>query len=205
MSCLKRIDEIGDPLQDRGRASLHLVRIGLYNALGDEAHLLMAVDLAQRVCQLATQNPLVSRQYEMAALCKAATAHLRLANVASNNEVRSRHHRQALEASQESFDIYQSFGFVQIIECVSEEILFRHHQALAANGQQDEAIKYLRRAYDEMTRKHALIPADSHFRRTYLENIPLHQNIRAAYAARVGLILTESGQMEQLAGIEEAT
>lgn len=197
MVSLKRIREIGEPLQDRGRASLYLTQIGLYIALGDEAHLRTAIDLARRTCDLAKQNPLVSRQYEMAALCKAATAHLKLANIATHDEMRQNLHAQAHATSQAALDIYQAFGFVQIIECVSEEIYFVHHQALAANGQQDEALKYLRWAYDEMTRKHALIPGDSHFRRTYLENIPLHQDIRAAYAARVGLILTESGPAEQ--------
>jgi hypothetical protein len=32
-------------------------------------------------------------------------------------------------------------------------------------------------------RKHDLIPPDSPFRRTYLENIPLHRDIRAAHTA----------------------
>jgi hypothetical protein len=31
-----------------------------------------------------------------------------------------------------------------------------------------------------MMRKHALIPADSLFRQTYLENLPLHRQIQAA-------------------------
>jgi hypothetical protein len=75
------------------------------------------------------------------------------------------------------------------VECTSEEVLFRYSQALAANDQPDLAIRYLRRAYDEMSRKHSLIPVDSSFRRTYLEQIPLHREIRAAYASRVGSIL----------------
>lgn len=77
--------------------------------------------------------------------------------------------------SRPELDIYQHFGFVQIIECVSEEILFRHSQALAVNGREAEAAEYLQRAYDEMMRKHDLIPSDSPFRRTYLQNIPLHR------------------------------
>ena len=51
---------------------------------------------------------------------------------------------------------------------------------MAANGRQAEAAEYLQRAYDEMMRKHDLIPPDTPFRRTYLENIPLHRAIRAA-------------------------
>ncbi|HQK12803.1 MAG TPA: adenylate/guanylate cyclase domain-containing protein [Anaerolineae bacterium] len=195
IASLERIRAIGEPVQDRGLASLKLVWIILYNALGDEAHLSKALDLADTVQELAAQSPLVSQQYAMAALCKAAAAHLRLANVITQRAVAEAHLESALQASQKALDIYNKFGFVQITECVSEEILFRHSQALAANGQPEEANKYLRRAYDEMTRKHALIPPDSYFRRTYLENIPLHQEIRAAYAARVGLILTEAGQV----------
>jgi len=52
---------------------------------------------------------------------------------------------------------------------------------LAANGYQSEADEYLKQANEEMTRKHVLIPTDSPFRKTYLENIPLHRAIRDAY------------------------
>jgi len=73
---------------------------------------------------------------------------------------------------------------VQVVECTSEEILYRHSQALAANEQLATAAAYLKRAYQEMMRKHTLIPADSPFRNTYLE-IPLHREILAAYAPQV--------------------
>lgn len=209
LASLERIRTIGEPVQDRGLASLKLVWAILYNALGDEAHLHMALELAEEVQQLALQSPLVSRQYEMAALCKATAAHLKLAMLAKDAAATKPgtvygHLDSALNAAQRALDIYQTFGFVQITECVSEEILFRYSQALVANEQQEEANKYLRRAYDEMARKHALIPTDSYFRRTYLENILLHQEIRAAYAARVGLILTESGQVPHLSHVPEA-
>jgi len=208
LASLERIREIGEPVHDRGLASLKLIWIILYNALGDEAHLYMALDLAAEVQQLAIQSPLVSRQYQMAALCKAATVHLKLATLAKETASATpgavyEHLSHALEAAQQALDLYQTFGFVQITECVSEEILFRYSQALAANDQHEEATLYLRRAYDEMARKHALIPTDSYFRRTYLENILLHQEIRAAYAARVGLILAESGHVHQLSHVSE--
>ncbi|MGC9393219.1 MAG: AAA family ATPase [Anaerolineae bacterium] len=208
LASLERIRDIGEPVQDRGLASLKLVWAILYNALGDEAHLRMALELAEEVQELALQSPLVSRQYEMAALCKATAAHLKLAMLAKDAATAKpgivyEHLNNALDTAQKALELYQTFGFVQITECVSEEILFRYSQALAANEQPEEATKYLRRAYDEMARKHALIPADSYFRRTYLENILLHQEIRAAYAARVGLILTESGQVPQLSHIPE--
>lgn len=208
LASLERIRAIGEPVQDRGLASLKLVWAILYNALGDEAHLHMALELTEEVQQLAVQSPLVSRQYEMAALCKATAAHLKLAMLAKDAATTRSgavyaHLDSALRAAQKALDLYQMFSFVQITECVSEEILFRYSQALAANEQQEEATKYLRRAYDEMARKHALIPTSSHFRRTYLENILLHQEIRAAYAARVGLILTESGQVPHLSHTPE--
>ena len=208
LASLDRIRAIGEPLQDRGLASLKLVWAILYNALGDEAHLHMTLELAEEVQQIALHSPLVSRQYEMAALCKATAAHLKLALLekdaaTSKPSTIYDHLNSALDTGQKALDLYQTFGFVQITECVSEEILFRYSQALTANEQPEEATKYLRRAYDEMARKHALIPADSYFRRTYLENILLHQEIRAAYAARVGLILTESGQVPHLSHVPE--
>jgi hypothetical protein len=67
------------------------------------------------------------------------------------------------------------------VECTSEEILFRHSLALAANGRAEEAADYLEQAYDEMMRKQALIPADSPFHTSYLVNIRLHQEITARY------------------------
>jgi uncharacterized protein YbaA (DUF1428 family) len=74
---------------------------------------------------------------------------------------------------------YTEFGFTQVVECTGEEILFRHSQALAVNVRDDEAIVFLHRAYDEMMRKHDLIPADSVFRQSYLD-IELHREIRDA-------------------------
>jgi class 3 adenylate cyclase/tetratricopeptide (TPR) repeat protein len=170
------------------RAGLRLVSAILYNAMGGEqasdvlAHLHQVVELVTQTKQLVADTPL-TKQYEMAAACESAAAHLGLAQVVADEAERHAHLHQALESSQVALDIYRWFGFVQIIECVSEEILFRHSLALAANGREAEAADYLQRAHDEMMRKHDLIPPDSPFRRTYLENIALHRDIRAAYAA----------------------
>jgi len=142
-----------------------------------------ALTSSAQIQQLVADN-LISRQYRMAALCETAAAHLGLTQCLPEEEKRQEYRRQALEASQAALDVYQSFGFVQIIECTSEEILFRHGQALAANGQQETAEEYLRRAYDEMQRKYALIPTDSPYRRTYLENISLHRELLTLHAAR---------------------
>ena len=181
LATLERARHIGEQnTRDMGRAGLRLVSAILYNGLEDEDHLREALELAAQTSQLVTDAPL-TQQYEMAAACESATAHLGLAECAADETERQAHLDQALESSQVALDIYQHFGFVQIIECASEKILYRHSLALAANGREAEAAEYLQRAYDEMKRKHDLIPPDSPFRRTYLENIPLHQDIQAAH------------------------
>jgi predicted ATPase/class 3 adenylate cyclase len=197
---LEEIDAIGEPIRDRAKGSLRLVRALFHNAHGARAasrgntdqvkdQLNESLTLADEVVNLAESSPMVSRQYVMGAMCKSVTAHLGLAQMASDSTAKSNFLQQAIDAAERAYEIYQFFGFSQIVECPSEEVLFRYSQALAANDQTDLAIRYLRRAYDELTRKHALIPVDSSFRRTYLEQIPLHREIRAAYATRVGSIL----------------
>jgi len=169
-------------VHEMGHAGLRLVSAIFCNGLSDEPHLREALELTAQTSQLVADAPL-TRQYEMAAACESAAAHLGLAEYVADEAECQTHLRQALESSQAALDIYQHFGFVQIIECISEEILYRHGLALAANGREAEAAEYLQRAYDEMMRKHDLIPPDSPFRHTYLENIPLHRDIRAAYIA----------------------
>ena len=141
----------------------------------------------EQIQQMAADN-LVSRQYHMAAACEASASHLKLAQYLAGRKrvsgARETHLRQALESSRTALEIYEQFGFVQVVECTSEEILYRHSQALAANDHVDEASEFLKRAYDEMMRKHDLIPADSLFRKTYLENILLHREIQTVYAAQ---------------------
>ena len=184
LAILERVHRAGERnMKDMGRAGLRLVSAILYNALGGETHLREALELAAQTRQLVAAAPL-TRQYEMAAACESAAAHLGLAEYAADEVERQTHRHQALESSQAALDIYQHFGFVQIIECVSEEILYRHSLVLAANGREAEAAEYLQRAYDEMMRKHDLIPPDSPFRRTYLENIPLHRDIQVAMLHR---------------------
>jgi predicted ATPase/class 3 adenylate cyclase len=168
---------------DIGRAGLGLVTAIVYNALGDRKHLDLVLDIVSRIQQMASNN-LVSRQYQMTASCEAAEAHLALARKLrgpKNAESRGEHLRQALEASQTALNIYEQFGFVQVVECTSEEILFRHSQTLAANNRKAEAGELLKRAHEEMLRKLAFIPEDSVYRRTFLENIQLHREITAAY------------------------
>ena len=128
-------------------------------------------------------NQLVSRQYVMAAACEASAAHLSLARLAGSEADRQEHLRAALETSEMALETFNAFGYVNIIECASEEVFLRHSRALAANGKASEAAHYLEMAYTEMMRKYEMIPSESPFRRTYLENISCHREIRAAHAA----------------------
>jgi len=177
----------------------YLTEIILDLALGDVERLRAALALCEKLSAVADASPLISQQYVMAAATKATLAHLELAKLTRDWAERETEYLAALKASQTAYDLYKTFGYSQLVECVGEEVLFRRSQALAANGYEDDAIRYLRRAYDEMIRKYALIPPDSPFRRTYLDNISLHQDIRIAYAARVGSILTESAQFQTVA------
>ncbi|MBN1876149.1 MAG: AAA family ATPase [Anaerolineae bacterium] len=174
-------DDNPNDLYDLGTAGLHLVCAILCNAIGDEEHLYKVLDLTARVHKDIVENKQLSEHYQMVATCEEVAAHLGLALWAVEEDVREAHQRLALETSQLALEMYETYGFVRPIECVSEEILFRHSKSLAANGYYTEATEYLKRAYDEMMRKYALIPADSVFRDTYLKNIPLHRQIQDAY------------------------
>ncbi|MBN1921046.1 MAG: AAA family ATPase [Anaerolineae bacterium] len=173
-------------VRDMGRAGLGLVSATLFNAIGDETHARQALDAAGWVHRMAADS-LVSRQYKMAALCEIAESHLRLLEVVTDVQEREFHCTEALNASGAAFDLYQGFGFVQIVECTSEEILYRHALALQANEREEEARDMVRRAHAEMERKHALIPTDTPFYHTYLEAIALHREIHSAYTELVAL------------------
>jgi len=184
--------ELANPLgekvvNDVGRVGLGLVTAILYNALGDEGHLQSALNITSQIQKMVSDN-LVSRQYHMAAACENSLTHLNMARALTGSDsseaLRKLHLSQALESSQAALSLYQQFGFVQIVECTSEEILYRHSQALALNGSPAEALEYLERAYQEMLRKHDLIPADSPYRKTFLENIQLHKDIQTAYSTQ---------------------
>lgn len=166
-------------VREMGLAGFRLVSAILCNSLGDSNSFRRALAFSDETRRLVEEAPL-TRQYEMAAGCKAAAAHLGLSKLSANEKERQAHAARALESSQSALDIYHRFGFVQIIECVSEEVFFRHSQALAANGLEEAASEYLVRAVDEMMRKCALIPEASPYRHAYLEMIPLHRQILEA-------------------------
>jgi hypothetical protein len=98
-----------------------------------------------------------------------------------DGEQRNNLYHQALNASGEALGIYERFGFVQVIETTSEEILFRHSQALKLTEQLADSGIFLEKAYQEMMRKAHFIPASSPFRRSYLENISIHRDIQSEY------------------------
>jgi len=183
--------EMARPLEEKvvwdiGRAGFGLVTAILYNMLGDKHRLKLVLEITSRIQKMAADN-LVSQQYHMAAACEASVAHLKLAHYFSERKKtgeRQNHLRQALEATQSALDILQKSAGVQIVECISEEILYRHSWALKANDRPAEAAEFLGRAHAEMMRKHDLIPPDSPFRKTYLKNIQLHRDIQVAYAAQ---------------------
>jgi predicted ATPase len=178
-------------LQEIAHVGAYLVSAILHNSLGDEASMYRALEDLNKVERLVAERRHITRQFEMAAACESARAHLSLAQRVSETAERAARRQQALAASQKALAIYERFGFTQIVECVSEKIFFHHSQALAANSHQSEASHFLQRAYAEMMRKHDLIPANSPFRDSFLKNISLHRQIQSAYQANLQLAYKE--------------
>lgn len=158
------------------RAGRWLVKAILLNERGTEADLLDVLKLAENVKQLVTEQR-ISRQYLIAACCEAAHARLILAQRTGDVAVKTGHWRIALEETTQAVAVFRQYGFVQIIECASEEVLYRHGKVLLANQRLEEAQDYFRQAYEEMMRKYDLIPVNSHYRRSFLENIEVHKEI----------------------------
>lgn len=170
---------------------LSLVWMQWCNAMADATHAQATLQLAQRVRETLVEDTHFSQQYLMVADLRVAAARLRLAALATEAAEREQHAAAALAASQAALDTYQRFGFVRPVEATDEELLYIHHLALKANGMTTPAAEYLRRAHEEMLRKANLIPEDSPYRRSYLEALPLHREIRAAYALSAGQRILE--------------
>jgi hypothetical protein len=164
-------------------AGTYLATCKLYNTFDNADDYHHVLENSNKVYQIIAENPFITQQFEMAAAYEAAHAHLKLAQIYAGQEGESWHLNEGLSAAQRALAIYSRFGFTQIIECVSEAILYRYSQALVAHNRTIEAIDYLEQAYKEMTRKASLIPADSPFRDSYLTAIPLHRAITADYMA----------------------
>ncbi len=156
-----------------------LVR-AIYNLGLDTLDSLMrALESTDHVLRLVEEQNLVSRQYRMAAAIKAAQAQLRIARILKGREDMGGydHYRhRAIDSSGLALDTYNDFGFTQIIEAVSEEILFYHGLALKANEHPAEAESFFQKAYQELMRKFRMIPEGSHYRKAFM-TMSLHDKI----------------------------
>lgn len=166
------------------QVGLHLATASLEYAVGDEPHLRRALANAEQAQHWVANTPRLGQQHKMAAATKAAVIHLALADASTHESEIKKHRQQALDSSMVALTTFEHFGYAQALECVSEEVFFNHSQVLAAAGRRETSLAFLQRAYDEMMRKHALIPEGSPFRQSYLENIHLHRQIEAAFVAR---------------------
>ena len=156
-----------------------LVSAILHLTIGSIDSLMRVVEHAEKVLHLVEEENLVSSQYRMAAAIKAAQAQLRIAKILQeSNDIGGYDHyrKKAIDSSGLALDTYNDFGFTQIIEAVSEEILYYHGLALRENGLIEEAEAYLKKAHDELIRKFSMIPEDSHYRKTYM-SMELHRKI----------------------------
>ena len=170
------------------RVGYKLVTIMLNNEQDDEDRLRVALEMADEIEQLGIDLG-ISQQYRMAAASHASSVHRKMAVLIGNrtglsdeDKERRRHHlEQSLSKAQQSLSIYEDFGYTNAAEITGEWILYRMGQSLIANGQRTEALPYIKRAYEELMRKHDLIPEGSPLRRTYLENIRHHRQIQASY------------------------
>lgn len=178
--------ELSHDLLTFAQLGVSLVWMQWCNAMGDVSHMQATLQLAQQIREILVEDTHFSQQYLMVADLRVAAARLRLAALATEPAEREQHAAAALAASQAALDTYQRFGFVRPVEATDEELLYIHHLALKANSMHTPAAEYLRRAHEEMLRKANLIPEESSYRHSYLEALPLHREIRAAYALSAG-------------------
>lgn len=180
--------ELAHPLSKRSVQSLARVGYELAKAelnirKGTLDSLMQAQESTGQVLDMVENENLVSRQYKMAAACKAAQAKLQIAQLMHKAEDSGGydHYRgKAVKTSGMALDTYEDFGFTQIIEVVSEEVLFTHGLTLRENGHLEEGNSFIIEAHKEWIRKFNLIPAGSEYRETY-QQMRLHQEIEAAY------------------------
>ena len=151
----------------------------LHLQIGSMDSLMRVIEHAEHVLHVVEEENLVSRQYRMAAACKAAQAQLRIGKILQESHDMGgydHYRKKAIDFTGMALDTYNDFGFTQIIEAVSEEILFYHGVALRENGLLEEAETYLKKAHEELIRKFSMIPEGSHYRKTFM-NMELHQKI----------------------------
>jgi tetratricopeptide (TPR) repeat protein len=170
-------DNVEQSISDVSRAGYYAVWAIYHNAIGRKENLHQALEMVSKIHELVNAN-LISRQYRIVAACQAVVAHLGLVELAKKAQEKQYRLDLVEQASQEAVTLYQDVGFVRMAECVSEEVLYLRSQALRAMGDKEGAVEFLEKAYDEMMRKYALIPEDSPYRESYLENIRLHAAIQ---------------------------
>jgi class 3 adenylate cyclase len=163
-----------------GTAGLALVNSIYFNSVGGQESYEKVLNEIQTVFEMGDAGK-ISRQYEMAARCEAAAAYLGLATQAGD-EQRHDFEQKALENSTMAVHLFDTYGFTQIIECSAQEIFYRHSLCLGVNGDPSGAEKFLRKSFAEMMRKHGMIPADSPYSISYLQNIRLHEEIKTAHS-----------------------
>ncbi len=166
-------------VQGIGKVGFELVQAIYHIKIGSLDSLMRSLEGVTEVLKMVEEQNLVSRQYRMAAACKAAQSVLQISKLMKQDNDLSgyQHYRQkALKYSTMALDTFHDFGFTQVIEVVSEEVLLVHGMSLLENDCQSEGEEYLQKAYKEMARKSSMIPEDSPYRISYL-NMPLHKRI----------------------------
>jgi serine/threonine protein kinase/tetratricopeptide (TPR) repeat protein len=86
---------------------------------------------------------------------------------------------QALDSSTKAIQLAEKY----IAACHLDEYCYTHAQVLIALGRQDEAEPYLRKAFDRVMQV-ADNTQDEELRRSWLENVPIHQEILIEAQAR---------------------
>lgn len=166
-------------VQSLARVGWDLVNAILHLNIGHLDNLMRVLEHTKQVLHVVEEENLVSRQYRMAAACKAAQAQLQIAKIMHDSEDTGgydHYRKKAIDSSGLALDTYNDFGFTQIIECVSEEILYYHGLALKENDKLKEGEDFIQKAHAEVIRKFKMIPEGSPYRKTFM-GIALHQLI----------------------------
>ena len=173
MKFVKKLAKVGYELVE----ATMLLRIGTIDSL------LRVVENAEKVHRMIEEENLASRQYGMAAVINACQAYLGISQILHQSDDRSGstyYKKKAIEASGLALKTFQEFGFTQMVEVVSEEILYYHGLALKESGNSRQSDEYLEKAYKEMMRKYQTIPEKSIYRDTFLRT-DLHRLILHDY------------------------
>ncbi len=181
MGSLRHYDERN--LTYNNRASFLLLQAQFINLSGCEPITFhQSIDFTLRIGEMLAVNPLMSRQYAIAALSLEANTYLQLATCSQSIQEQKELHQKALLSSRQSLQMLENTGFIQIMEWTSEHIYFVHARTLEECGLIDDANRYYEIAHAEMMRKHQLIPEGNMFRDTFME-IWIHQQIREKFSS----------------------